>query len=821
MQVYFSFINNDDIDFEEYALQVDNYSASTIGGDMYLDDIRIYMVPPRAEVKQKTYTCGNNSTLIEMCLEWDRLLSRMGKTEQVTAPSDKDKYDSHISFCFVDSATFHQAWKENDSEANKKQAFTDAVVKFAYPLQSENADPEKSDLLPYGKLIYSTHFTSNPKYDNNDNVINIQESLGDENTAKTHLFYDQNNGAERSLAADVYAMLNPFHTYYLVLESPYSDNIPEGAMPEAERFADFYNQDPCAIQTTFQIESQGTIRINGDLLKPDATYCADEVLDFRVQLQADLDGKGTKPIDREVCCDWFFGTQDAYEATNNESKISIRTALQDLRSLYPNTVELKDWKTENNEADKQKKALLQQLVTNKKLALNQPKLNFRLSGKQEFSLVASIIPQSVRLEEGEMLANICAEPIAINLKADGQSPVACVGFHDVTYPDEGDSPDKSFRPVVRIGKRLQLDNINSTAACLNVPLKNIVFSDEDTDTSNKEISFADSYQYVYLIDSNDPKLLPTLRSEGFTDTYWPVATIASFNAKKDGKSDNYLNLYFDKTLATTENKPAAEFREGFWYTLQANFIEKTTTTDPVTNNCGGNLVFDLKVVPEYLRWTGSAESNWNNDRNWKRSSANELYKTIDKDTYDKDYDYSSSTYGFVPMRFTNVTLPENGQIQLYTPKKKAESNEPHTIWDLSTNKVSDAPVYQVRPDGQGNYYRHKRRFYRHSRFRLRNLLYQYRQPDPFRACRRNAACRKLDIQQGLGRLQTEWQPMVHPGLAATIGSGWRLIHAKHRQPDNGIFYQYHLQHDKLQPFPTIRLPTGLEESCQYDNNRKQ
>lgn len=692
MQVYFSFINNNDIDFDEYVLQVDNYSASTAGGDMYLDDIRVYMVPPRAEVKQKTYTCSNNGTLIQMRLEWERLLSRMGKTEQTTAPSDENKYDSHISFCFVDSAKFHQAWKENDTEANKK-AFTDAVVKFAYPLQSKDTDPEKSDLFPYGKLIYSTHFTSNPQYDNNDNAINIQESLGNEDTAKTHLFYDQNNGAERSLAADVYAELNPFHTYYLVLESPHSDGIPEGAMPAAERFADFYNQDPCAIQTTFQIESQGTIRINGDLLKPDATYCAGEVLDFRVQLQADLDGKGTKPIDREVCCDWFFGTQDTYEATNNESKSSIRTALQDFRSLYPNTIELKDWETENNEADKQKKALLQQLVTDKKLALNQPKLDFRLSGKQEFPLVASVIPQSVHLEEGERLANICAEPIAFNLKAEGQSPVACVGFNDVTYPDEGDSPDKSFRPVVRIGKRLQLDKINNTAACLNVPLKNIAFADEDTDTSDKEISFADPYQYVYLIDSNDPKLLPTLRSEGFTDTYWPVATIASFNAKKDEKTDNYLNLYFDKTLATKENKPAIEFREGFWYTLQANFIEKTTTSDPVTNNCGGNLVFDLKVVPEYLRWTGSAESNWNNDRNWKRSSAYELYKTTDKDMYDKDYDYSPSTYGFVPMRFTNVTVPESGQVQLYTPEKKAESNDPHTIWNLSTNKVSDATPY--------------------------------------------------------------------------------------------------------------------------------
>lgn len=52
LQVYFSFINTNSDDFESYVLQIDNNSASTEGGDIYIDDIRVYVMSPNAKVTQ-------------------------------------------------------------------------------------------------------------------------------------------------------------------------------------------------------------------------------------------------------------------------------------------------------------------------------------------------------------------------------------------------------------------------------------------------------------------------------------------------------------------------------------------------------------------------------------------------------------------------------------------------------------------------------------------------------------------------------------------------------------------------------------------------
>ncbi|WP_294771437.1 T9SS type A sorting domain-containing protein, partial [Prevotella sp.] len=85
----------------------------------------------------------------------------------------------------------------------------------------------------------------------------------------------------------------------------------------------------------------------------------------------------------------------------------------------------------------------------------------------------------------------------------------------------------------------------------------------------------------------------------------------------------------------------------------------------------GDLFITLKVVPEYLTWFPSVanklNANWNNDLNWKRSTAAELY--------DKSYeDYGEATYGnpfnakltrqqaYTPMKFSKVVITENKKV---------------------------------------------------------------------------------------------------------------------------------------------------------------
>lgn len=106
----------------------------------------------------------------------------------------------------------------------------------------------------------------------------------------------------------------------------------------------------------------------------------------------------------------------------------------------------------------------------------------------------------------------------------------------------------------------------------------------------------------------------------------------------------------------------------------------------------------MKVVPEYQKWIGDANDNWNNDDNWARSTKDEL-KKADNDSY-PDYTTGDEPTdrelhaGYVPMRFTRVTIPgttETGtakQVELYAAaENESASGTTHKILNLVTTEV--------------------------------------------------------------------------------------------------------------------------------------
>lgn len=101
MQVYFSFINDKGQNFSKYVLQVDNNSASTKGGDIYIDDIRVYIATPNAKVTQLEAGCTNERTLLNISLNWDQLMSRLGHDET-------SEGEDGIDFCFIDKTKYYK-----------------------------------------------------------------------------------------------------------------------------------------------------------------------------------------------------------------------------------------------------------------------------------------------------------------------------------------------------------------------------------------------------------------------------------------------------------------------------------------------------------------------------------------------------------------------------------------------------------------------------------------------------------------------------------------------------------------------------------------
>lgn len=713
LHVYFSFTNKSALQtaYDSYVLQIDNNSASTKGGDMYIDDIRVYIASPKVEVKQKSPTCHANNVdaLLQMTLDWDRLLSRLGVEELTTEPTG-DVAKAHVSFCFVDSAKFISAYNKISNPINNeeacKTAFKESIIKLAYPTQKGSTLQTSS--YEFGKLLFNPYYSDNNEY--NDKETNIQDITDAKDAGH---FYRLGDGLGKALVADIHCALEPFRTYFLVLEENHGEvHDGDNLVPDIERFKYYYNAplaaNSCVAKTSFQLEAQNSIKVNGMLSEnSDHTFCNGQIVNFGVQLKAATDDSGeVKPITENVYYDWYLSSLEEFQKEPGSN--SVHQALINFRESCPDATTPDEWTPTENQSDKE---LLTTLVNNNKLILRQATLNTHATdnGDNKFKLV--VVPIPLELGETDKKTIICTDPMEIQLDINGNAPVAHVGFEDVVYPDERtDNPDKTYFPTIRASKGIQ-EACNSENALLEIPLRNIKLNSAGTSTTSSttapSFTINTTYPYLYLIDSNDPMVANKIAEINKTGTFeshtWPVATIKAINAVPNSTSDisktadQYIRVYFEtSTTATLEGMSAPKFREGYWYTLMAYFEESGTSSPSTTATCEGNLTFNLKVVPEYQKWSGPADGsgNWNNDDNWLRSTAGELHKGTN---YDDDYTPGETYYGFVPMSFTKVTIPEGKQVQLYkaTPNTSTvENGATHSILNLAS---TDKPATITNP----------------------------------------------------------------------------------------------------------------------------
>ena len=162
---------------------------------------------------------------------------------------------------------------------------------------------------------------------------------------------------------------------------------------------------------------------------------------------------------------------------------------------------------------------------------------------------------------------------------------------------------------------------------------------------NIEIKFLDD-QKVFISDSNDPT---------FTSTKQIVGKLKEETLASGKKT---LGLVFDDNVLDI-------LHEGYWYEL--NFSYELHNSSSIAA-CPGDLFITLKVVPEYLTWFPSVanklNANWNNDLNWKRSTAAELYDKKYEDYGEATYDNTANSsltrqQAYTPMKFSKVVIPEN------------------------------------------------------------------------------------------------------------------------------------------------------------------
>lgn len=249
------------------------------------------------------------------------------------------------------------------------------------------------------------------------------------------------------------------------------------------------------------------------------------------------------------------------------------------------------------------------------------------------------------INQGGVDYQICLGQMSFKLRVVKNGPQLDLGVPGVAYPN-------NYARTVRIGlpqvAHLAQQETKGKGGyfCIPVSGKNFVAD------NSKRLNFVkvggkgylDPSQYtnvMYLSDTNDPAYQNRI-VEGLT-----LATLQDHYIERN---TSQLKLKF--TSSASSSSKNVQLHEGYWY--EGVLIFREDGSKGTTVLCSGETYIRFAVVPEYATWNPTANSKmsaaWNNDDNWRRSNHGELYKGTDKYT-----DYSSG--GYVPMKFTKVTIP--------------------------------------------------------------------------------------------------------------------------------------------------------------------
>lgn len=254
------------------------------------------------------------------------------------------------------------------------------------------------------------------------------------------------------------------------------------------------------------------------------------------------------------------------------------------------------------------------------------------------------------INQGGVDYQICLGEMSFKLRVVKNGPQLDLGRPGVAYPNNYARTVRIGLPQVALLAEQEAKGGKGGYFCVPVSGKNFV-----ADNSNRlyfvvaggkdHLDESQYTQVMYLSDTNDP---------AYKNRIGESLTLATLQDNYIERNTSQLKLKFtpqsgDASSASSKN---VQLHEGYWY--EGVLIFREDGSQGTTVLCSGEVYIRFAVVPEYATWNPTANSRmsaaWNNDENWRRSGRGELYKGADKYT-----DYSSG--GYVPMKFTKVTIP--------------------------------------------------------------------------------------------------------------------------------------------------------------------
>lgn len=402
--------------------------------------------------------------------------------------------------------------------------------------------------------------------------------------------------------------------YHVVLQGAQAVEgwqVPDG---DASATTSFNLKDPCVLKSPFKV--QPAVRVTVETMNNTSGLVC---LGTQRKIGAELVGRdGSTLATNQYGFDWYLGSMEDYNKISFGG-YSLKEAIAKFRETHGDQkdfseTDVEDWKpTEENQ--KAIKNGLLELFGKGLLRINDTEFTMYMTNEEIVAM--PYIDSSVN--NGEKLYCTDVTSVLFDLN-ENDVPEIYPGIVGVEYPDD----------LTNVPIRLGLRHIESGKS-LTIPIRtNIKYAVEENEgMKNHSLILNKNNTSVYLMENAD---------EDISQNPTKVGNVTAFFAKNQAKT-NSLTIKFEHTYT---------FEEGKEYTLYIPFSESGDGETILGNACDGWARLQIKVVPEYLTWSGERSTWYNDEGAWTMSTSEELYGKVTN---------TVSTSSFSPLYFTKITIP--------------------------------------------------------------------------------------------------------------------------------------------------------------------
>lgn len=672
-QVYFSFVNKNADDFDNFRLTIDNACTNTSGGDILIDDVEVFSVKPDVQIERTIPVCGDQLTLCKMTVDYDQVRAQLGlNTGEVMKDNpkvwycllDKEMFDAELGFDTGTSEGQERLYRMSDAEV--KPAFVKAL------LGDPNSQVSGEGI--FRSVEFKTNFDSLPVFKYRDAVAATVGMASREITSA---------GVRHFVISDKVKepRIKPNHDYYFLFVPRFSDD----PVTLANAFHSFEINTRCSVRCKFRTLSPIRVVTDADdetAVEHETQTCAGKSVSLSVkQVGEDAEGVIGERIVQydwwrdyvggaftDVCINVDNATSRVLGKNENRlsNEISLREALLAFRHFYPKATTVAGAAPKNDEGYTLEQSVIDVLhqftlnsadkVASLVLLNNTCNIYVPAATPQGEILKVTVVPIDHEDSSG---TQYCYDPQQVGIKVSGQAPQLFDGKPGNQYKYPEKLTNVPVRSSLAAVAEVRAGADGSVANVLRVPLRGIKTVTKDA------IGLTSVSPDVFLAGTNDPnmKAYETKAAEeraGLSvQNFRIVGQLKKLVADTADRANAHADIVFNSDFQP---------REGYVYTLRFNYRELFNAGSATqTTVCDGNVLVDLIIVPKYQKWTGAAgNTDWTNDANWQRADLADLHFKADTETDYATNANNGTAQGYVPMLHTSVIVtPDKAGPQLY------------------------------------------------------------------------------------------------------------------------------------------------------------